>query len=53
MNGSLHIEAEEKMREYLRGKTLAWLNDELARVLPEPVRRATRAYFEAGKKNSP
>lgn len=47
------LEAEEKMREYLRGKTLAWLNDELARALPEPVRRATRGYFEAGKKNSP
>lgn len=39
------LEAEEKMREHLRGKTLAWLNEELAQVLPEPVRQATRAHF--------
>ena len=45
------LEAEEKMREYLRGKTLAWLSKELAHVLPEPIRQATRAYF-AGK-NTP
>jgi hypothetical protein len=46
------LEAEEKMRAYLRGKTLAWLHQELAHVLPEPVRQATRDYFSAGKQAS-
>src|SRR5690606_40412470 len=32
------LEAEEKMREHLRGRTLAWLYEELARDLPEPIR---------------
>jgi hypothetical protein len=50
--GFAMLEAEEKMREYLRGKTLAWLHQELAHVLPEPVRQATRDYFSAGKQAS-
>lgn len=39
------LEAEEKMREFLRNKTLAWLNEELDRVLPKQIRQDTRAYF--------
>jgi Rrf2 family protein len=43
------IEAEERMRDYLRGKTLAWLNEELRRDLPEQIRAATKAYFDAAR----
>ena len=43
------IEAEERMRDYLRGKTLAWLNEELRRDLPEQIRQATRAYFDSAR----
>lgn len=42
------LEAEEKMREHLRGRTLAWLYEELARDLPEPIRLAAKAYFAKG-----
>jgi len=39
------LEAEEYMREFLRNKTLAWLNDELNHVLPEKLRTDSREYF--------
>jgi Rrf2 family protein len=39
------LAAEEKMREFLRGKTLAWLNEELNGVLPKQIREETRKYF--------
>ncbi|MFC5592034.1 RrF2 family transcriptional regulator [Sporosarcina soli] len=39
------LEAEEKMRNYLRGQTLAWLNEELERTLPKQIREDTRKYF--------
>ncbi|MGG0668585.1 Rrf2 family transcriptional regulator [Lederbergia citrisecunda] len=39
------LDAEEKMRDYLRGKTLLWLNEELDRVLPKQVREETQKYF--------
>ncbi|MFE5319454.1 Rrf2 family transcriptional regulator [Paenibacillus sp. NPDC056579] len=39
------LQAEETMRDYLRGKTLSWLNDELDRVLPNQSRTETRSYF--------
>jgi len=39
------IEAEEQMRMFLRRKTLAWLNEELDRVLPKQRREHSRAYF--------
>ncbi|MGJ7922892.1 RrF2 family transcriptional regulator [Neobacillus sp. LXY-4] len=39
------LSAEEKMRDFLRSKTLSWLNDELDRVLPEQIREDTRKYF--------
>ncbi|MCM3731218.1 Rrf2 family transcriptional regulator [Fictibacillus nanhaiensis] len=39
------LAAEEKMRDYLRGKTLSWLNEELERVLPQKTREDTRKYF--------
>ncbi|WP_088013598.1 RrF2 family transcriptional regulator [Gottfriedia acidiceleris] len=39
------LSAEEKMHEYLRSKTLSWLNKELERVLPNEIREDTRKYF--------
>jgi DNA-binding IscR family transcriptional regulator len=39
------LEAEEQMRNYLKSKTLSWLDEELDRVLPEKTRADTRAYF--------
>jgi Rrf2 family protein len=39
------LEAEEKMREYLRSKTLFWLNEELDLVLPKKLREETRLFF--------
>lgn len=39
------LEAEEKMREYLRSKTLSWLNEELDSVLPKKLREDTRLFF--------
>ncbi len=40
------LEAEEHMREFLRKKTLAWLDKELDIVLPEKIRVDTREYFK-------
>ncbi|MFB3164628.1 Rrf2 family transcriptional regulator [Neobacillus sp. 179-J 1A1 HS] len=39
------LAAEEKMRDFLRSKTLAWLNEELDVVLPKQMREETRKYF--------
>jgi Rrf2 family protein len=39
------LSAEEKMRDFLRSKTLSWLNEELDRVLPTQIREDTRKYF--------
>lgn len=39
------LSAEEKMHEYLRSKTLSWLNKELESVLPNEIREDTRKYF--------
>jgi len=39
------LEAEEQMREFLRHKTLAWLDKELNHVLPVKQRTDTREYF--------
>ncbi|RBP85497.1 hypothetical protein DFO70_1391, partial [Cytobacillus firmus] len=39
------LSAEEKMRDFLRGKNLSWLNEELDRVLPKQIRENTRKYF--------
>jgi DNA-binding IscR family transcriptional regulator len=42
------LEAEEKMRDYLRSKTLSWLNEELDQVLPKQIREDTRKFFSKG-----
>lgn len=39
------LSAEEKMRDFLRSKTLLWLNEELEGVLPKQTREDTRKYF--------
>lgn len=39
------LEAEEKMRDYLRSKTLSWLNEELNQILPKQIREDTQIYF--------
>ncbi|MET3194793.1 Rrf2 family transcriptional regulator [Bacillus sp. OAE603] len=39
------LSAEEKMHEYLREKTLSWLNKELENVIPTQIREDTRKYF--------
>lgn len=44
------LSAEEKMRDFLRSKTLAWLNEELDRVLPRQIREDTRKYFSKSNK---
>lgn len=48
------LEAEEKMRDYLRSKTLSWLNEELNQILPKQIREDTQIYFSKSsiKKNS-
>lgn len=45
------LEAEENMREFLRNKTLAWLDKELNLVLPEKLRTDTREYFTKKSSN--
>lgn len=42
---SVMLSAEEKMRDFLRSKTLSWLHEELDRVLPKQIREDTRKYF--------
>ncbi|QKE75194.1 Rrf2 family transcriptional regulator [Arthrobacter citreus] len=44
------LSAEKKMHEYLRSKTLSWLNKELATVLPNEIREDTRKYFSKSNK---
>ncbi|ODG90891.1 MULTISPECIES: Rrf2 family transcriptional regulator [Bacillaceae] len=43
------LSAEEKMHEYLRSKTLSWLNKELESVLPNEIREDTRNYFSKSR----
>jgi DNA-binding IscR family transcriptional regulator len=38
------LSAEEKMRDYLRSKTLSYFNEELDRVLPKQIRKDTQIY---------
>ena len=45
------LEAEEQMREFLRNKTLAWLNKELDRDLSKEIRKDTREYFNKKSSN--
>ncbi|MEH7095042.1 RrF2 family transcriptional regulator [Neobacillus vireti] len=42
---SVMLSAEEKMRDDLRSKSLAWLNEELGSVLSKQIREDTRKYF--------
>lgn len=44
------LEAEEQMRNYLRGKTIAWLEEELNRTLPSERIAMAKEFFH--KKNS-
>ncbi|PKR85631.1 RrF2 family transcriptional regulator [Heyndrickxia camelliae] len=44
------LSAEKQMRDYLRKKTLAWLNEELDRDLSKQVREETRKYFSKSNK---
>ncbi|MGG4491233.1 RrF2 family transcriptional regulator [Metabacillus idriensis] len=44
------LEAEESMRNFLRKKTLSWLNEELDRALPKQIRKDTSAYFSKSKR---
>ncbi|PGL66879.1 Rrf2 family transcriptional regulator [Bacillus sp. AFS055030] len=43
------LSAEEKMHDYLRNKTLSWLNKELENVLPNEIREDTRNFFSKSK----
>ncbi|QOV13405.1 Rrf2 family transcriptional regulator [Viridibacillus arvi] len=43
------LEAEQQMREFLRSKTLAWLNEELDEILSEKTRTDTREYLKKKK----
>jgi Rrf2 family protein len=43
------LSAEEKMHDYLRNKTLSWLNKELESVLPNEIREDTRKYFSKSR----
>lgn len=39
------LEAEKQMKQFLNGKALQWMHEELENILPEEQRQATRAYF--------
>ncbi|RNC29134.1 MAG: putative HTH-type transcriptional regulator [Candidatus Dichloromethanomonas elyunquensis] len=39
------LEAEEQMKQYLRGKTLAWLSEQVKNTLPEEHTRSTIEWF--------
>ncbi len=39
------LEAEQQMKQFLNGKTLQWMHEELENILLEEQRQATRAYF--------
>lgn len=40
------IEAEEKMRQYLAEKSLAWLNEEAKKGFTEDKKKATNDWFK-------
>ena len=39
------LEAEEQMRQYLKGKTIGWLHDHVFSILPEDQGKATIEWF--------
>lgn len=40
------LEAENEMKKYLEGKTLAWLYEEVySNILPEDMKKATIEWF--------
>lgn len=43
-------EAEQSMRNVLRGKNLIWLKEEVDRVLTPKARQETRDYFASGSR---
>jgi Rrf2 family protein len=43
------LEAEAKMRQYLSDKTLAWLNTEFRKKLPEDMNNAIDDWFKKAK----
>ncbi|CEH30226.1 hypothetical protein AM501_23330 [Aneurinibacillus migulanus] len=40
------VEAEQKMKDYLKSKTLSWLNDNLQAQLPQHLLQAGSEWFE-------
>ncbi|WDV08783.1 MULTISPECIES: Rrf2 family transcriptional regulator [Lysinibacillus] len=47
---SVMLEAEEQMRNYLRSKTIAWLEEELQRTLPGKQLEEAKNFFKKGNK---
>lgn len=45
---SVMLEAEEQMRNYLRSKTIAWLDEELLRTLPRKQLEEAKNFFRNG-----
>lgn len=45
---SVMLEAEEQMRNYLRSKTIAWLEEELLRTLPRKQLEEAKNFFRNG-----
>jgi len=43
------LEAEEQMRNYLRNKTIAWLEQELLRTLPSKQIEEAKEFFKRNK----
>jgi len=43
------LEAEDKMRQYLHNKTLAWLHDQVKNKIPEEHSKATIEWFNNTK----
>ncbi|WP_042475114.1 Rrf2 family transcriptional regulator [Bacillus ndiopicus] len=43
------LEAEEQMRNYLRNKTIAWLEQELLRTLPNKQIEEAKEFFKRNK----
>lgn len=39
-------EAEEKLRDHLRGKSLAWLHESVSTKVPSQLSEATKAWFD-------
>lgn len=44
------LEAEEQMRNYLRSKTIAWLEEELHRTLPSKRIEESKEFFKRGNR---